>query len=170
MTPLRTIDEVCEALNSIDQSSLRWQVKKAHAIKEWALRQLGIEYVVGDQVQIVWQVPTQNGWHAYREALAEGATGTVVDIDFNPYSDEGRGAWHVDVALDRAWQVVESGGEVKRYWKGRADKTPDGYEPPSKFDQETYPNGKTKIFSLRVEWVKLHRRRYVELNGRMANR
>lgn len=155
MQPLRTVDDVCAALNAIDQGALRWQMKKLRAVREWALRRINIDYREGDRVVICHDIPTDNGWYAYREALAEGATGVVTEIDFNPFSDDGLGAWHATVVLDRAWQVGElHDGVTKRWWKGRVADTPPGMEPPGRFDQQRYPDGKRKAFSLRIEWVR----------------
>jgi hypothetical protein len=164
----RTIDEIAAALRAIDMAALRWEVAKAHAIREWALHHVGVDYHIGDRVVIVTEIPTANGWYAYRESLVQGATGVVDDIDFNPYADNGRGAWHASVALDRAWAVADTFGTVKRHWKGKVTETPPGFEPPDAYTQEKYPNGKRKVFALRVEWVRLYRRLYQETKQPVA--
>jgi hypothetical protein len=130
-------------------NDLRWEIEKAAAIRAWCLRQVGVGE--GDRVLIRRDlgIHRASGWWPYREALAEGATGTVVDIDFNPYSDDGRGAWQAQVRLDREWSYSETLGQ--RFWHGRADETPQGYEPPSSYERENYPDGRRHVFAIRVD-------------------
>ena len=78
---------------------------------------------------------------ALPECLIPGATAEVVDIKFSPYL----GGWRVDIRLDQEWSVGEDGWPeptVKRYWHGSLDTTPDGYIPPSAFNQQHYPQGR----------------------------
>lgn len=148
----RSIDEVLDFLGGIDVHSIRYQQKKMHAIYEWALEHLGIDYRVGDHVRIMRCVvpgedcpAKRNGWWHYREALAVGATATVTKIDFNDFWKY----WGANIVLDREWSYIDDTG--KRYWHGRWEDTPEGYEAPHEIDREMYPNGRRHTFAVRVE-------------------
>lgn len=147
--PARSLlDQMVTFIDSVNLSDAKHELAKLTAIKAWAIAQLGIDYEVGDRVVITEEIPTDNGWRPYRESLAIGQTGVVTDIDFSRHS------WYACVALESAWSVTETHGEVKRYWKGRAEDTPEGFEPPSKYEQKRYPDGKRKVFMLDVCWVR----------------
>lgn len=133
---------------------LRHEIKQAAAIRAWCYRQLGIE--VGDRVRIAVDLNITAtdawGWLPYTEALAKGATATVVDIDFNPYCNDGEGGWQAKIRLDREWSTGSPlrDGTVKRYWHGPTAETPEGYEPPSPYDQEKYPLGRKHTFAIQT--------------------
>lgn len=150
----KTITNALDVLNTIanvDTGNIRYEIETLYKIKEWALQHLGVDYRSGDRVKIVQPIPTDNGWHGAREALHVGARGVVREISFN-------GAWSYWQALfvpDRDWTVSEWGSGVRRYWHGPAIETPDGFEQPSKYDQEHHPEGKRHSFAFRVEWLAL---------------
>lgn len=127
---------------------LKHATEKAAAIRDWALTQLPI--TEGQRVtltrDLVTNKATSPGWWAYREALTEGATATVTDIDFHVHGRR----WQAAIVLDRQWAVTDWGGAPRRYWQGTAADTPDGYEPPSTYDQRDRPEGKRSEF-----WVNL---------------
>lgn len=125
---------------------IEWQLKKAESIRQWCITQLPVRE--GQRVRIVTAPNCDNGWAPYREALAVGATATVVRIDFNPYSYNGEGAWHANIRLDREWSHSEMHDGVHRWWNGPVGETPEGMAPPSKYDQEHYPEGRRHLFSL----------------------
>lgn len=153
MTRVSEIDEILEFVSSIDIQSLKWQIRKYRSIREWALQQLGIDYRVGDRVQIIKKLKTDNGWACYAEALAVGQTGRVVEVDFSEYAKK----WFVTVALDKAWSVSHrSNGETIRYWRGKVSETPEGMVAPSQVEQEHYPDGKVKYFMLWTDEVRKH--------------
>lgn len=134
------------------KQDIAWQMKKAQAIHDWCLRDLG--FAVGDRVRIKddLKIAQDSGWDSYRECLAVGALGEVRKIDFNQFSKVGIGAWHADIRLDREWSV--SGYPVPhgtRYWHGPVADTPAGYKKPSKYDQEHYPLGDRHLFAILVE-------------------
>lgn len=135
-------------------SDLRYEINQARAIREWALAQLNVS--VGDQVRIAVDLNINGqdswGWMPSKEALAKGATATVVSIDFNQYCNDGAGAWQAGIRLDREWSTgsTRRDGSVTRYWCGPAAETPEGYEPPSPYDQEKYPQGRRHTFAMQV--------------------
>lgn len=145
--------DVLDMIGSVDTGKIRYEVETLRKIKAWALDHLGVDYKVGDRVKIVQPIPTDNGWHHYREALTVGATGAVEEISFNGIY----GYWQAMFVPDREWSVSEdlSGGRVRRYWNGPAIETPDGFEPPSKFEQEHHPAGRKHRFAFLVEWLAL---------------
>lgn len=120
------------------------ELRKAQAVREWCLQRLPVSE--GDRVRITRAPNTANGWRPYRECLAVGAVATVVRVDFNRYSLDGAGAWHADIRLDREWSHSPDLG--MRWWNGPADETPEGMEPPTKYDRETYPAGRRHTFSM----------------------
>jgi hypothetical protein len=146
-------------LDKLNIQDLQYELKKLRALREWALGQAGIDYEEGSKVRVDddYVVPSRNsdgspnGWWHYRECLEGGALGTVVRIDFSPHQM----AWYADFRPDREWSVDQMGGETVRYWHGPAADTPEGYKPPTSFDQEHYPDGRKHTFSMRAE--NLHR-------------
>ncbi|MFI5814919.1 hypothetical protein ACIA7S_28670 [Streptomyces sp. NPDC051643] len=148
MTDLR---DTLTALASLDLRSLRNELDRLVAIREWAMDQIGVDYKVGDRVIItdlnVSRVDPTHGWYPYREALALGQGGTVEEITFNTHSKR----WVTCVAMTHTWSVHEQGWGLNtkqvRYWNGPADETPDGYTPP------LTPNGKTKHFYISADSI-----------------
>jgi hypothetical protein len=142
--------ELLAALDRIDFGELRYQQRKAEAIREWAIRKAGIDYGPGCRVRIRKRgmpIPEHSGWYRYRECLVPGALATVRDVDFNQI----RGHWSVGIVLDREWSVSEVPGRpVRRYWKGTAATTPGGFEPPSAHTQRTRPEGDHGLFYVRA--------------------
>lgn len=142
-------------LDKLDVQAFQWELKKLRALRIWAMQQAGIDYEEGGRARIVdgYTVSSlnsdgsANGWWDYRECLAGGATGTVVRIDFSPHHM----AWYADFRPDREWVLFEMRGETVRNWHGPADDTPDGYAPPSAWEQEHYPDGRKHIFAMRAE-------------------
>lgn len=148
------LDEVVDAIKAFDLQALSREYKTLIGIRDWALRNLGLDYQQGDRVVITDPAPSMRGggWDAYREALSPGQTGIAGEVTF----DETRGTWYVLVGMDRSWSVHERGGFERacvRYWKGPAAETPEGFEAPGTYDQERYPDGRTKHFYMHVDWV-----------------
>lgn len=141
-----TITDTRTALDHL--RGLADEVEDLRALKEWAERNLGIDYTTGDRVTIVSPEPSRrsDGWKRYREALAPGQTGIAGEITFNRYAGE----WYVLVMMDRCWSVHERGmGEPAdvRYWYGPADERPQGYHPAHEMNR-------TKNFAMRIGWVR----------------
>lgn len=155
---MSALDDLLKAFRDLRGQPLNdvlYEIEKLKAIKKWAIKQLGLDYAPGDRVQIVDppSIRRDSGWWRYREALAAGQTGIAGEVWFS--TDSGR--WYVDLSMDRTWSVSEEDGyagqpvKVTRYWNGPASETPEGYRPPSKFDQERHPGGKIKIFMMRAD-------------------
>jgi hypothetical protein len=148
------LDDLIERIGALSAGDLRCELSKLRAIRDWAYEQAGIGFKEGDRVRIrdgyavsrLNRDGSFNGWWAYRECLAGGALATAVTIDFSSWSR----AWYADVRLMREWSVSEMSGRDVRYWHGPASDTPDGYKPPSPFDQEHYPEGLRHTFGMRV--------------------
>jgi hypothetical protein len=137
-------------LGMLRTADFRYELEKLRALRRWAFEQAGIGYEEGDTVRLAPGYAVSrlnrggslNGWWHYRECLAGGATGTAVRIDFSPHQM----AWYTEFRPDRGWSVAECGGATVRHWHGPAAETPEGYEPPSAFDREHYPDGRTHVF------------------------
>jgi len=147
------LDRLINHYSDANLDGIRFELRTLRRESEWARAQLPVRE--GDRVRIVVDVPAgpprAPGWYAYREALHVGALATVRRVALGG-RDEPR--WYADVVLDRQWSVTEPlGGGVKRYWHGPSAETPDGYEMPSSYDQEHYPEGRRGVFSLRLEWL-----------------
>lgn len=148
-----------ELLCGTNWPNLKYEIETLYGIKDWALRNLGIDYKEGDRVKIVSDEPSSvdrnSGWYQYREALAVGRTGRAGAISYSAYNK----LWHVYFITDTAWSVHEEmlwNGEasnVRRYWKGKYEDTPDGMTPPGDYDREHHPDGKEKLFSMRLDWL-----------------
>lgn len=149
---MTSVDDAITAIKSFDLQAIQAEVDELRAIRTWALEQIGVDFTAGDRVVIRSSKPSKvgHGWASYREALAIGQTG----IAGEPYFNQSCQRWQVLVGMDRAGSIHEShDGTVTRYWRGPADETPDGYEPPSAFDQERHPNGVVKHFALDLAWI-----------------
>lgn len=136
-----------------DLSRTRTELRQLLEIRDWAVRSLGLDYQINDRVVICSEEPAAvgAGWEAYSEALAIGREGIAREISFNSFA----GKWQVLLAMDRAWSThIERGRKTTRYWKGPASETPEGYEPPTDYDQNVHPYGKIKLFAMNVHWVK----------------
>jgi len=152
---LSNLDDLVSWLDKINTQEFRYELEKLRAIRRWAFERAGIDYDEGDQVRIDgdYAVSRQNrdgspnGWWHYRECLAGGSLGTVVRIDFSPHHM----AWYADFQPDREWSVDESGSRTVRRWHGPVADTPEGHEPPSRYDQEQHPDGRKHTFSMRAE-------------------
>lgn len=143
--PIADLESLLTAVRAVQHVSLKEELGALRREAAWARTQLPIQE--GDSVRIVARIPTDNGWHPFREALAVGATGTVTRLNLSSTSN----TWRADVVLDRCWSYAAD--LQKRFWRGAAADTPTGYEPPAKFDQEHYPDGKPTTFALRLEWL-----------------
>jgi hypothetical protein len=149
------LDDLITWLGKLDIRDLRYELEKLRALREWALDRAGVDYEEGGAVRVrsgyavarLNKDGSPNGWWHYRECLAGGALGTVTRIDFSPHQM----AWYAGFRPDREWSVSETGGKTVRRWHGPVADTPEGYEPPSAFDQENYPDGRKHIFSMRAE-------------------
>lgn len=141
-----------EDLMAVDLGELKSEVTTLRAIKAWAVNSLSVDYTTGDRIEIVSPAPSgsSGGWAPYAEALEVGRTGEAGEISFNCFANR----WEVLLCMDRAWSVSHWSDGVRRYWKGPASETPDGFEPPTMFDQEHYPDGKIKIFAMPVTWLR----------------
>jgi hypothetical protein len=145
-----TLDEVLD----IDMSRFKEEVSYLRAVEAWARASLRLDFTEGDRIEIVDPTPSRNedGWHAYREALAVGQTGIAGEIKFNQYSKNGKGGWQVLFMHDHCWSVHAKNAlhperDLTRYWSGPADQIPDGYTPASRMNR-------TKNFMFPVEWVR----------------
>lgn len=153
------ISDLITWLDKLNVQEFRYELRKLQAIREWALEQAGIDYEEGSKVRITdghavtghHRDGSANGWWHYRECLAGGALGTVTGIDFSPLHK----AWYAYFRPDREWAIIETRGQMRRLWHGPAADTPEGFEPPSAYDQEHYPDGRKHVFSMRAE--DLHR-------------
>lgn len=148
---MSNLDDFLAVLDSTRPHELRAELKTLQGIRSWAIEQLGLDYEVGDRVTIVNPRPSQTmgGWTHYREALAVGQTGIVARFGFDVHKKE----WYIIVDLDRSWSLSEGPQGEKRYWNGPAHLTPEGFEPPSRYDREHYPEGKIKSFYMNPYWV-----------------
>lgn len=136
-----------------NKQDVAWQMKKNAAIRAWCLRSL--DFTVGDRVRITESpcdpVNAPGTWH-YREALDVGRTGVVTNIDFNPYSFDNVGAWHATVRLDHEWSLGSfPTGTTPRHWHGPVATTPEGFTPPTEYDQREHPDGRKHVFGVLVE-------------------
>lgn len=146
-------DSALDAITAIDTHTIRAEIENLRAIRDWALRQLNLDYQPGDRVVITSTAPSgqRGGWARYSEALAPGQTGIAREIEYNQYN----GAWQVLVGMDRTWSTSKhDDGTVTRHWNGPTDETPEGFEPPSPFNQEHHPDGRVKHFAMDVSWVR----------------
>lgn len=127
-------------------ADVRYDVRKNAAIREWCLQRIGIRE--GDRVRVrrLLVDDPKSGWWCYRETLAIGQTGVVVGVDFNTYTND----WQANVKFDREWSVHRHVSGVERYWNGKVDDTPEGYVPPSAYNQREHPEGKRHTFSIGV--------------------
>ena len=149
----KTPSALIEMLRSTDFTQLGHDLERLLAIEQWARGQVG--FAEGDAVRIRkdWIFPGKSrapGWKPFRECLVPGATAKVIGVTFMTFGDPG---WRIDIVLDQEWSVSDPqwlGGEIKRYWHGTADSTPEGYEPPSPYTQEHYPEGRRGIFMMRA--------------------
>jgi hypothetical protein len=145
-------DDLLALLTPSNVQRICSDLERLRAIEQWALDSLRLDHKPGDRVVITSPEPSNvgEGWHQYREALAPGQTGIAQEIRFNRYCN----CWQVLVGLDRSWSVHTESDRTTRYWNGPASETPDGHTPPSAFDQEHHPNGRTKHFAMNVRWVR----------------
>jgi len=149
-----TSHTVIDTLVALDMRALKHELDNLRAIRDWAIANLGLDYTAGDRVVIDSVKPSRvgGGWTAYAEALVIGQTGVAGEIKFNA----ARWTWQVTVTMDRAWATsrLHSDGKVTRFWCGPVGEIPEGYEPPSRYDQEHYPDGRGKNFMMDVTWVR----------------
>ena len=144
------LDDLLKALQiPTGNADLKYELETLQAIRQWAIDQLGLDYEEGDRVMIIHPRPSQvgGGWAHWSEALEIGQTGIAGELKF----DKRKGEWYLIVGMDRAWSVSDFSG--KRYWHGPAHLTPEGYEPPSKHDQEHHPDGQTQWFHMDPSWI-----------------
>lgn len=149
------LEDLVSWLDMLNTQDFRYELEKLRAIRRWALERAAIDYREGDKVRIdsgyavarLNKAGSESGWWHYRECLAGGALGTVTRIDFSPHHM----AWYADFRPDREWSVSEFGGKTVRHWHGPVADTPEGYEPPSAYDQENHPDGRKHTFSMRAE-------------------
>lgn len=145
---------VLDVVRSLNLQDLDYELRCLQGIKEWALDHFGIDYRAGDHVRIVKEIPCSGGWAPYSECLHVGATGVVNRIGFVPGFADRPGRWQADFVPDREWSVSDfpvSGG--RRYWHGPVSDTPEGYEPPGKYDTENCPEGRRHTFMFRLDWL-----------------
>lgn len=144
------MSELLDVLEKLNTQDLKRELTKLRAIKDWALLQ-ACGFGVGDKVEILdsLEIDSSSGWWTYREALAPGAVGTANEIDFNAHY----GYWYGSVVLDREWSCG-SANDGTRYWHGPAESTPEGYNPPSKYERETYPDGRRHTFWIPVRHLR----------------
>lgn len=146
-----TLDGLLDALTAVNTHDLQHEIRVLRGIKEWALAQVGL--AVGDRVALPrLSIGPDNGWYCYRECLAEGSPAVVHSVTFSVSGSR----WLVGVIPERIWSVhpplsSTDEGQPRRYWSGPAADTPEGMTPPSKYDQQHYPDGKPSIFTYRPE-------------------
>ena len=151
--------KMLEVIKEVGSSGAEYEIKKLEAIRAWALENCGVDFAEGDTVCIKdgyavlehFSDGHPNGWWPNRECLIPGATALVKSIDFNSYWRY----WYADIVLDREWSVHPSlrGEGERRYWRGSALDTPEGMDPPSKYDQEHHPEGTKHTFAFDVKWL-----------------
>lgn len=145
---LASAEEVLAVVGNINTSAIRSDLERLRAVEDWALRHIGIDYSVGDEVVILTDLCTKpDGWWPYREALAAGQKAQVTSIGFNRFGD----CWQAHIVLDDEWSIGEALRRDEppiRYWHGPADRTPEGFRPPSPFDQENHPEGRKHTFAV----------------------
>ena len=148
MAVVSTLDEVLDTIRDINTQQMRFEISTLRAIRDWALRQTGIDFAEGDRVVIAepLNIGRDSGWWSYRETLAVGQAGVVQKIEFNQYGD----IWQASFYPDHEWVVTEWRGE-RRHWHGPRKTTPDGYEPPSDYEAREYPEGRKHTFSINVK-------------------
>lgn len=145
------LTELVAAVDRLSTQEVRSELETLVAIRDWAVASLGLDYGVGDRVQIATEINTENGWRGYHEAFAIGATGRVTAIHFNTSCK----AWQAMFVLDREWSVsVQPNGGTIRFWRGRVEDTPEGFTPPSPYDQEHTPEGRKHSFAFDVRWLR----------------
>jgi len=136
-----TLREVTTYLNE-----LRTDLDRLRGIERWAIKSLDLGWEGGGRVRLTCTPNTDNGWRPYRECLIEGAEGTASA----PFFSVLNGQWYAYFKPDREWSVHERGQSFIRFWNGRADETPEGFRPPSEYDQRTHPDGTRHTFMMRV--------------------
>lgn len=142
------LEAMLDSYRALDLHKMRYELEVLSAIRDWAIKSLSLGYEVGDRVEIVVPYPQvqakdgNNGWHAYREALAMGQSGVVREISFNVR----RRKWQTLVAMDRCWSVVDDafGKPLSRHWRGPEEECPEGFE--------LYKES-VKCFSFDAHWV-----------------
>ena len=141
------LDELLALIESTDGNSLKYEIKVLRAIKAWAIKQ-ACDFTVGDRVEMTGSLHLDSlgGWAPYAETMAPGATAVVQRIDFNEYHDY----WYADIIFDREWSV---GGGL-RHWNGPVAETPEGFEPPTRWNQEAYPEGRKHTFAMPVRHLR----------------
>lgn len=155
MTKLDDLIKVLTDLRGQPLNDVLYEIENLHAVRDWAISQLGIDYEEGDYVQIV-NPPVikndSNGWWTYREVLTTGRVGVAGPVRFSSLHK----IWYCDLLLTHTWSTHKrkqwnKPPEITRYWNGPVDQTPAGYEPPSDFDRARHPDGRPKIFMLKAQ-------------------
>lgn len=147
---MTTVDEILDTISGIDTQKLRYEIQNLRAIREWALKQTGMDFVEGDRVVIAedLDIKPDSGWWHYRETLAKGQTGIVKQIGFNDWHSY----WYASFVPDQEWAITSWPTDaVLRYWHGPREATPEGYNPPSDYEAEHYPEGRKHTFSMNVK-------------------
>jgi hypothetical protein len=143
------LTKLADALTGTSMGEVQYALRRLRAVERWALSQQPV--AAGDWVRIVHEIDFSRarGWSAARECLAVGATAEVKDVYFNTHD----GRWYAGIILDREWTVSTLSGEVRRYWHGAAEETPEGFTPPSPYDQEHHPAGRKHLYAMPVSWL-----------------
>lgn len=157
---MSVLDGLLGWLDELNLQDVQAEARKLQAIREWALGSIGVDYGAGDKVVIrdgfTVSLERSPGWWPSRECLAPGALASVRKIDFSPWHK----TWYAEIVLGLEWAVSELPGHsgcsayLKRWWRGSAATTPEGYEPPSSYDQERHPDGHRHLFTLGVKWLR----------------
>lgn len=151
---MRTVHDVLDFFERVDIGGLRYSIKNARAIQEWAVKSLNLGFAEGDTAEfnasLAEELVPSSGWYQYREAMAEGATCLVREIGFNEIYTY----WYASVVLDREWSVWEHNGVVNRSWHGPVTETPKGYREPTPYDRDTYPEGRRHTFDIPVRHLR----------------
>jgi hypothetical protein len=141
--------KLTDALAETSMGEVQYALRRLRAIERWALSQQPV--AAGDRVRIVHEIDFSRarGWSSGRECLAVGATAEVRSVDFNTLD----GRWFAQIILDREWSVGTITDEVRRYWHGPAEDTPEGFTPPSRYDQEHHPAGRKHLYAMPTSWL-----------------
>lgn len=143
-----SFEELFETIDRLSSQEYRYALKKLQKESAWVRKQLHLQE--GDKFRITAAIDTNNGWSGYGEAFRIDATGVIQEIYL--YNN----IWRAYVTLDKEWVCsTESFNKngVTRWWHGKVEDTPTWCNPPSKYDQETYPEGRKHTFTFNLDWI-----------------
>ena len=114
---LLSLIEAVKGLSKGDK--LMYEIGNLYSMRDWALEQQPVQ--VGDKVVLntVIDFDKAHGWRGYAEALAFGATGTVMRVEWNGYHKY----WAAGFMPDELWSMSDWGPEEKRRYDHPDSKT-----------------------------------------------